>query len=152
ENIARYIEEGYPAYEAVVEGCREVIAPVVATISTTVAAFGPMLFMTGIFGKFIFFIPLVVIMALIASLLESFFVLPSHVYDITKMLPPGTKAEQARAKKAGRFKEWTARLPYGGSFDRFRDEAYVPILRWAVRRRLVVFEIGRASCRERVCD
>ena len=33
------------------------VAPVTATITTTIAAFGPMLFMTGIFGKFIYSIP-----------------------------------------------------------------------------------------------
>ncbi len=73
ENVYRYMEEGMPAYEAALKGTSEVIDPVTATVTTTVAAFAPMLFMTGIFGKFIYSIPLVVIIALLASLSEAFF-------------------------------------------------------------------------------
>lgn len=72
ENVYRYMEEGMPAYEAALKGTSEVIDPVTATVTTTVAAFAPMLFMTGIFGKFIYSIPLVVIIALLASLSEAF--------------------------------------------------------------------------------
>jgi multidrug efflux pump subunit AcrB len=71
ENIYRYIEEGLDVREACIRGTAEVVAPVTATITTTIAAFGPMLFMTGIFGKFIYSIPLVVIIALASSLFES---------------------------------------------------------------------------------
>ena len=42
-------------------------------------AFAPMLFMSGIFGKFIANIPLGVIAALIISLFECFFILPHHL-------------------------------------------------------------------------
>ena len=44
ENIYRYLEEGVEPYEACIRGTAEVIAPVTATITTTIAAFGPMLF------------------------------------------------------------------------------------------------------------
>ena len=84
ENIYRYLEEGIEPYEACIRGTIEVIAPVTATITTTIAAFGPMLFVTGIFGKFIYSIPMVVIIALSSSLFEAFFILPSHIYDANK--------------------------------------------------------------------
>lgn len=77
ENVYRYMEEGMPAYEAALKGTSEVIDPVTTAVTTTVAAFAPMLFMTGIFGKFIYSIPLIVIIALLASLSETFFTLPS---------------------------------------------------------------------------
>ncbi|KPZ78179.1 hypothetical protein APS47_06985, partial [Leptospira kirschneri serovar Mozdok] len=78
------MEEGMHAYEAALKGTSEVIDPVTATVTTNVAAFVPMLFLTGIFGKFIYSIPLVVIIALLASLTEVIFILPSHLYDINK--------------------------------------------------------------------
>lgn len=84
ENIFRHLETGMDPFEACVKGTAEVVAPVTATITTTCAAFGPMLFTSGIFGKFIFSIPAVVIIALTASLFESIIILPSHVYDINK--------------------------------------------------------------------
>ncbi len=84
ENSYRYIEKGMGPREAAVAGTREVIRPVTVTILTTIASFLPLMFMTGIFGKFVWQIPMVVILALTASLLEAFFVLPSHVADFAK--------------------------------------------------------------------
>ncbi len=84
ENFARHHEAGMDAKEAAAIGTAEVIPPVLATAVTTVAAFGPMLFATGIFGKFIFTIPFVVIICLLGSVLECFFILPSHLYDMNR--------------------------------------------------------------------
>ena len=84
ENIYRHLEEGEPVKDAVINGTSEVIIPVAGTIMTTIAAFAPLMFMTGIMGKFMWTLPAVVSVALIASWLESMFILPSHVYDIEK--------------------------------------------------------------------
>lgn len=72
ENIYRLIEEGMEVREACIQGTYEVVSPVTATITTTVAAFSPLLFMSGIFGKFVYSIPLVVILALFFLLIGSF--------------------------------------------------------------------------------
>ena len=53
--------------------------PVTATVLTTIAAFLPMLVTTGVMGQFIKWIPVVVTTALLMSLLESFFLLPSRL-------------------------------------------------------------------------
>ncbi|MEM7180975.1 MAG: efflux RND transporter permease subunit [Spirochaetota bacterium] len=119
ENIFRYIEEGMDPREACIKGTHEVIAPVTATISTTTAAFAPLLFMSGIFGKFVFSIPLVVIIALASSLLEAFFVLPLHVYDVTKN--SNLKQNQQDAE--------------GKAFIRFREKIYRPVLSWCLRHK-----------------
>ncbi len=79
ENIYRYKEKGKNQLNAIVKGLSEVYAPIFITILTTIAAFAPMLFMTGIVGKFIFVIPLVVIFALMLSFLEITFALPAHL-------------------------------------------------------------------------
>jgi multidrug efflux pump subunit AcrB len=64
ENVYRYIEQGLPVKEAALRGAGEVFWPVVAAVATTIAAFLPMLFMTGPPGKFMSVIPKVVIFAL----------------------------------------------------------------------------------------
>ena len=53
--------------------------PITATVLTTIAAFLPMLVTTGVMGEFIKWIPLVVSLALLMSLFESFFLLPSRL-------------------------------------------------------------------------
>ncbi|MES0490969.1 MAG: efflux RND transporter permease subunit [Leptospirales bacterium] len=83
ENIYRLIEKGVPPLKAAVTGAQEMLLPVIAAVTTTMVAFMPLMFMGGIMGKFIWTMPAAVIIALGASLFESFFILPSHVLDIT---------------------------------------------------------------------
>ena len=82
ENIHRYREMGYGSKEAAIMGTKEITWPVVAAVATTVAAFFPLLLMEGIMGKFLSVFPIVVSMALFASLFESLVILPSHVADL----------------------------------------------------------------------
>jgi multidrug efflux pump len=92
ENIHRYIEGGMDVREATVKGAKEIMWPVVAAVSTTIVAFIPMLMMKGMMGKFMKIFPVVVTFALSASLVESLFILPSHVAEFTR------KTEHARKK------------------------------------------------------
>ncbi|MCP4547391.1 MAG: efflux RND transporter permease subunit [bacterium] len=84
DNIQRYIELGVPPREAAIRGSREVIGPVTSAVLTTVAGFLPLLFMTGMVGKFISAIPKTVAFALLASLVEAIFILPSHSYELNE--------------------------------------------------------------------
>jgi len=63
----------------VLKGVRNVIAPVTIGVSTTIAAFAPLLFSTGTLGEIIKFIPIVVIPILVISLIEAYFILPAHL-------------------------------------------------------------------------
>jgi len=83
ENITFHMEKGMKPKAAAVHGAMELMGPVTASILTTIAAFVPMMFMSGIIGKFVIAIPIVVIMMLALSWLESFFILPSHVAHFT---------------------------------------------------------------------
>ncbi|MDH5711717.1 MAG: efflux RND transporter permease subunit [Gammaproteobacteria bacterium] len=83
ENITHHMEKGLNPVEAAVKGSVELIGPVTTTIMTTIAAFMPMMFMSGMIGKFIIAIPVVVITLLFLSWLESFLILPSHVAHVT---------------------------------------------------------------------
>ncbi|MBU1641843.1 efflux RND transporter permease subunit, partial [bacterium] len=84
ENIQRHIDEGMAPSEAAVAGVREVILPITLATLTTVAAFLPMFMLSGEMGMFIKLIPIVVIMVLMGSLLESFFFLPLHAKEFLK--------------------------------------------------------------------
>jgi multidrug efflux pump subunit AcrB len=77
------MEKGMAPHAAAILGAQELIGPVTTTIMTTVAAFMPMMFMSGMIGKFIIAIPIVVITLLLLSWLESFLILPSHVAHVT---------------------------------------------------------------------
>jgi multidrug efflux pump len=84
ENIFRHLEKGIPLNNAILEGSREVLAPVLASVSTTMAAFFPILFMiSGVIGRYMSALPKVVLFALTASLFEVFFMLPSHVSEFS---------------------------------------------------------------------
>ncbi len=93
ENIYRHMEMGMSARQASEVGAREVFWPVVASTTTTVAAFLPMFAISGTMGAFIAVIPVVVTASLMGSLFEAFGVLPSHAADILKIAP---KKRQSR--------------------------------------------------------
>ena len=79
ENIAKYREEGLSTIDSSVKGISTVFKPVITTILTTIIAFSPMFFMSGIMGKFIYQIPMVITLALLISLVEVVIALPSHL-------------------------------------------------------------------------
>jgi multidrug efflux pump subunit AcrB len=79
ENIFEHRQQGKTFRQAAVDGALEVARPVIFSILTTVAAFLPLLSVSGNMGKFIRVIPVVVIAILLVSLVESLFVLPSQL-------------------------------------------------------------------------
>jgi multidrug efflux pump subunit AcrB len=81
ENVYRHVEEGMPVAEAVVKGTEEVMWPVTAAIATTIAAFLPMLTITGTSGEFMEILPKTVIVCLLGSLFEALVILPVHYLD-----------------------------------------------------------------------
>ncbi|MCK5119584.1 MAG: efflux RND transporter permease subunit, partial [Candidatus Latescibacteria bacterium] len=85
ENVYRYIQKGMSPRDAVIKGTPEVAIPVLSSTLTTVAAFLPLMLMPGIMGKFMKIIPIVVCLVLLASVIEAFFILPSHIADWGKV-------------------------------------------------------------------
>ncbi len=80
ENIYTHHGRGKSVTEAVVDGLKEVGGPVVMAISTTVVAFMPLMFISGIMGKFIAVMPKAVIAILVVSLGEALVILPAHLH------------------------------------------------------------------------
>ncbi len=79
ENIYKEREQGAGPMEAAVKGAQRIAVPVTFAVLTTVVAFTPLLFVPGFIGKFLKWIPMVVIAVLLFSLVESLFVLPHHL-------------------------------------------------------------------------
>jgi len=79
ENVYRHMEEGMSPVDAAIQGTAEVGKPVLATVLTTIAAFLPMLMLSGQMGMFMRPLPYIVTLCLLASLFEALFVLPVHL-------------------------------------------------------------------------
>ncbi len=79
ENIISEQEQGGPGNASTLRGVRGVFGPVLVGVLTTMAAFAPLLFITGTFGQILGSVPIVVILVLTMSLLEVFLILPAHL-------------------------------------------------------------------------
>ena len=93
EQYYQYLERGMPAKEAAKKAAYDTLAPVTSTVITTMVAFGALFYMEGIMGKFLWPVPAVVIICLVASWLECFLILPGHLYDFASKK---TKLEKDR--------------------------------------------------------
>ncbi len=82
ENITYHMERGLSPEQAAIEGTHELLGPVTATVLTTLVAFLPLMYMDGIIGKFIYSIPIVVVVLLAFSWVEAIFILPNHIRDV----------------------------------------------------------------------
>ena len=72
ENTYRHIEAGESPKVAAIRGAEEVGWPVLAASLTTIGAFGPLMFMSGVSGQFMRIVPIMAIIVLVASLFEVF--------------------------------------------------------------------------------
>lgn len=79
ENIYSYHERGLSPVDAAVKGVSTVFKPVLTTICTTIVVFSPLFVFPGMLGDFVRFIPLVVTLALLISLVECTLALPAHL-------------------------------------------------------------------------
>ena len=102
------------------DGARRMLAPVLASSLTTVAAFMPLMLVGGIIGKVLFDIPLVVVCVIFASVIESFLILPGHLHHTFR-----------RGDGAG---PGAFRRRFDSGFERFRDHAFRRLVTAAVRR------------------
>jgi len=76
------IQRGADGLAAALDSLAEVARPVTSAVLTTMAAFLPLMLLPGIVGKFMFIIPFVVTVGLAVSLIEAFWILPSHVISL----------------------------------------------------------------------
>lgn len=84
ESIYSKVEDGMEGREAAIAGAQEVATATTFGVLTTIAGFGSLLLVGGTFGDALANISAVVCLVLIISLVESKFILPSHVSHFTQ--------------------------------------------------------------------
>jgi len=82
------LQRGQQALDAALDSLKEVAKPVTSAVFTTISAFVPLMLLPGIVGDFMLIIPLVVTVGLLVSLLEAFWILPSHVVGASGKIEP----------------------------------------------------------------
>ena len=127
ENIQRHLDMGMPRFKAALAGTREVSAAVASATGTTVAAFIPMLAMSGPSGMFIRSMPLTVIFVIISSLIVSLTATPLIALAVLRPLEGGGEHGLARALR------------------RFGDYHYPRVLKASLRRPWLVILLTLAA-------
>ena len=124
EDAFAHFQTGERSLLAAEGGAQRMLAPVTAASLTTIAAFLPLMMISGIMGNILFDIPLVMICVLIASLVECFLVLPGHLrHSFHKM----------QHEKPSRIRQ-----KLDNAFNHFRDFYFLPVVsimisfRWSV--------------------
>ncbi len=79
EHTASRYEAGDDAITAAENGANRMLTPVMAAMTTTIAAFAPMLLISDVIGQIMGVMPYVVIAVIIASVIECFLILPGHL-------------------------------------------------------------------------
>lgn len=123
DNFIDLRRKGMEIIPAVKKSVLDLWAPITATVLTTIASFLPMLVTKGIMGEFIKPIPIVVTIALVVSLVESFFLLPMRLVFV------GKRVKNVDDGKVHWFDTWKTKFEV--------------IMRWVVKHRYIT--VG-ASC------
>ena len=108
EQYYQNLEAGLSPRKAAKQAAYETVAPVSSTVITTMVAFGSLFFMDGLMGKFMWPVPAVVILCLVASWLECFLILPGHLADFASKVKTLEKDEWYKPLKT--FYERSLRL------------------------------------------
>jgi hydrophobe/amphiphile efflux-1 (HAE1) family protein len=82
ENIVRHFRQGQSAYQASLEGTREVLGATIASTLAIVAVFVPVVFMDGVIGKFFYQFGVVMSVAVLLSLVDAVTITPMRASQI----------------------------------------------------------------------
>ncbi len=141
EDTVTRIERGATPAVAAEGAARRMFLPVFASTLTTQAAFLPILLISGVIGQILSAIPFVIVVALVASLLECFLTLPSHLMHTLE----ATRARAAAGR--GALRQLGVRVR--GGIDRgvslFRRGVVLPLVTLAFRWRYVTVTLGIAG-------
>ncbi|RZP21207.1 efflux RND transporter permease subunit [bacterium] len=127
ENIHIYLKRGLSGVDAALEGAYQVAKPVIFAVLTTMVTFSPMILVEGALGKIWKIIPVVTIVVLFFSLIESLTILPAHLAHMNIN----------EAKKKNRFSQWWSDIQMGihNWLQGFIKNKYTPVLELALKNR-----------------
>ncbi len=127
EDALTHYQSGEDALLSAEGGARRMLAPVIASSLTTVAAFIPLMLVGGPTGKILFDIPLIIVAVIIASLLESFWILPGHLrHSFHKMKHHPSDSWQTRFSKR---------------FDEFKNQRFRQWISWTLHHRTIALSL-----------
>lgn len=138
EQTRAYQQAGMPAQDAAIKAAKKMWPPVLASSLTTIAAFVPLLYISGPIGRLAQDIPIIVTIAIIASLIECFLILPGHL------------------SHSHHKKDRPIRVKLDNAFNHVRDVWFRPVIRWALSHRLIliafvvanfIFAVGMVTSR-----
>ncbi len=121
EDALTHYQTGENSLLAAEGGAMRMLAPVMSSSLTTVAAFFPLMLVTGIIGSILFDIPYVVICVIFASLIESFLILPGHL--------------RHSFHKYHHQENSALRQKLEDGFNSFRDHYFRPVINRAIDNR-----------------
>jgi multidrug efflux pump subunit AcrB len=135
ENVHDKRETSDNDESAAVDGTTEVAGPVTFSILTNIVAFVPLMFIPGETGKFWSPLPVVVIIVLSLSLVESLFILPAHL------------AHARSAKKRRGLGGWLhgGQQKFSRGFNALVQFFYRPILNVSIQFRYIAASVALAS-------
>ena len=132
ESIHHHVHQrGLSGEQAAVEGAFAVSRPVIFAVLTTMVAFAPWLFVSGVTAQFTRQLSVVITLALLFSLIEAFLILPSHLRDM---------------KQTVSTSQWKLRQErVANSIVRFAEQTYRPFLKrclqWRYTTTMVFFSL-----------
>lgn len=127
ERIHAYEQQGMDRMEAASRGAREVSMPVIFGVLTTIAAFLPLLTVSGSMGSLFRPIGLVAIIALLFSIIESQLILPGHLAH--------RKANRQSGKNAFVVRWLKFQDGISAGLQRIADNVYQPAIERAIEWR-----------------
>ena len=125
ENIYRHRSMGKDKKQAAIDGSKEIALPIISSTITTILAFLPVVFMPGVLGEFMSYLPITVIIALTSSLLVALLFNPVFCSKFLK------KKDTTTIKKSSM------------AFDKIQN-VYTRFLSLCLRHSLKTFCIGLA--------
>jgi multidrug efflux pump len=101
DNIYRYVEKGYPAFKAAKIAIGEIAWPIITSTATTLSAFLPLVFWTGITGEFMKYLPITLIIVLASSLFVALVIIPvfSQTFFKSKSIETNDKVKKQQSRK-----------------------------------------------------
>ncbi len=139
DNILRHLERGQRPREAAIFGTSEMFLAILASTSTTVVVFLPLLFVAGVVGIMFGELAIIVIVTLLASLFTATTFTPMLCAKWLTSRPPGGKASAARSAAVFR-KIYALSEKWFAAWER----AYSLALAWSLQHRRTVI-IGFAG-------
>ncbi|MDH3221111.1 MAG: efflux RND transporter permease subunit [Gammaproteobacteria bacterium] len=128
EDAQAHFDMGEDPLMASEGGARRMFAPVMASSLTTIAAFLPLMLIGGRLGSIMIAIPIVIVCVIIASLIESFLILPGHLRHAFV---------QGRGTKQSRFKQMLTR-----GFEHIREHWFRRLVRVAIEFRWTTIAVA----------